>query len=94
MDPVLVIWKGTWSEILNGCERGASDRGFLRDFQLDPDRGAWKGFWSEISNGPLDFSGGACWGDLVVKPGNFCLSRGHALCECRHLTLKVDEKGI
>ena len=94
MGPGLVIWEGTWSEILNGCESGAQDGGFLGDFQLDLDTGMWEGFWSEIPDGPLAFSGGTWWGNLVVEPGNFCHSRGHALCECCHPTLKGDEKVI
>ena len=68
--------------------------GFTGRFLLYPDKGIWEVFLLEIPDGPLAFSGGAWWGDLVVEPGDFCHSRVHALCECCHLTLKVDEKGI
>ena len=44
MEPGLVIWKGTWSEDMNGCEFRASDGGFLEKFQLDPNSVMWKDF--------------------------------------------------
>ena len=66
MDPGLVISKGTWSEVPNGCEGGASDGAFLGKFQFDPDSEMWKGFRSELPNGPLPCSGGAWRGDLVM----------------------------
>ena len=77
-----------------GVNVGVSDGVFPGDFWSDPEKGMWEGFWSEIPNGPLAFSRGAWWGDLVVEPGGFCHSCVHALCECRHLTLKVYEKSI
>ena len=52
MEPALVIWKGTWSEILNGCELRAAEGVFLVNSQLDPDSEMWKEFWSEIPDGP------------------------------------------
>ena len=73
---------------------GASDGVFLGGFWLETEKGLWEGFWSEIPNGPLAFNGGAWWDNLVVEPVSFCHSYGHPLCECRHLTLKADEKGI
>ena len=94
MDPGLVISKGTWSEVPNRCEGGASDGAFLGNFQFDPDSEMWKGFRLELPNGPLPCSGGAWRGNLVVEPSDFCHIRGNTLCECRHLTLKVDKKGI
>ena len=84
---------GTWSEILNGCERGTSDGFFLGDLWLYPNKGMWERFLSEIPDGPLAFSGGAWWDDLV-GPGDFFDSCGHALCECHDLTLQEDKKGI
>ena len=94
MGPGQVIWEGTRLGILNRCECGASDGVLLGDFWLDPDKWVWEGFWSEIPDGPLAFSRGAWWGDLLVEPGSFYHSRGHALCECLHLTLKVYAKGM
>ena len=94
MDPDLVIWEGTWSESLNGCERGTSDGFSLGDFQLDPDSEMWKAFWSEITDGPLTCSRGTRRGDLVEESGDFFHGRGNSLCGYCHLTLKVDEKGI
>ena len=52
MDSSLVIWKGDWSEIPDGCEIGPLDGVSLGNFQLDPNSGMWKEFWSEISGGP------------------------------------------
>ena len=94
MDPGLGICEGTWSESLNECERGASYGVFLGDFQLGPDSETWKRFWSDIPDEPLACSGCALPCDLVVEQGNFCHYCGNPLCECRHLTLKVDEKCI
>ena len=79
---------------VNGCECGVLDGFFMGGFWFDPDKGKWEGFWSEIPDGPLAFSGGAWWGDLVVEPGNFFHICGHALGECLHLNLQVDEKGV
>ena len=45
MYPSLVICKVTWSEGLNGCDLGVSDRLFLGNFQLDPGSEIWKYFW-------------------------------------------------
>ena len=40
-------------------------------------------------------AGGQGWlGDLMVKPGNFCHSRGDAVRKCCHLTLQLDEEGV
>ena len=46
-----MIWKGTLSEILNGCELSASDGIFLGNFQLEPNSEMWKEFWLEIIDG-------------------------------------------
>ena len=93
IDPHLGIWKGTWSERLNGCECGVSDGFLLEDFQLEPESEMWMGFWPEISNGSQACSSGAWPGNLVEEPVNFCHGCGNPLRECCQLTLKVDEKG-
>ena len=45
MDPGWLIWKVNCSESPNRCELGASEEGFLGNFQLDPGSEMWKGIW-------------------------------------------------